>query len=136
MQHSYLAHIRRQALSMCVLASLNVHYTHLMFGSMPCEYVLPDHHLISLLLCPPEPKQYVSPQAARANSISESQNIGDKCHYQVADALHQPFKDGQFDLIWSMESGEHMPNKPQFIAELTRVCTPGGKILMVTWCHR
>jgi ubiquinone/menaquinone biosynthesis C-methylase UbiE len=31
--------------------------------------------------------------------------------FQVADALDQPFPDGQFDLVWSMESGEHMPNK-------------------------
>jgi tocopherol O-methyltransferase len=30
---------------------------------------------------------------------------------QVADALEQPFHDGQFDLVWSMESGEHMPDK-------------------------
>jgi len=26
-----------------------------------------------------------------------------------ADALNQPFSDGEFDLVWSMESGEHMP---------------------------
>ncbi|KAL3161706.1 hypothetical protein ABBQ38_008805 [Trebouxia sp. C0009 RCD-2024] len=75
-------------------------------------------------------------QAARANSISQSQGLGSKVNYQVADALHQPFRDGQFDLIWSMESGEHMPDKAQFIKELTRVCKPGGKILIVTWCHR
>lgn len=62
--------------------------------------------------------------------------MGSKVNYQVADALHQPFRDGQFDLIWSMESGEHMPDKAQFISELTRVCKPGGKILIVTWCHR
>lgn len=31
--------------------------------------------------------------------------------FQVADALEQPFPDGQFDLVWSMESGEHMPDK-------------------------
>lgn len=31
--------------------------------------------------------------------------------FQVADALDQPFPDGQFDLVWSMESGEHMPDK-------------------------
>jgi hypothetical protein len=30
---------------------------------------------------------------------------------QVADALDQPFKDSQFDLVWSLESGEHMPDK-------------------------
>jgi hypothetical protein len=30
---------------------------------------------------------------------------------QVADALDQPFPDNAFDLVWSMESGEHMPDK-------------------------
>lgn len=33
------------------------------------------------------------------------------CITQVADALAQPFADASFDLIWSMESGEHMPDK-------------------------
>jgi hypothetical protein len=32
---------------------------------------------------------------------------------QVANALKQPFEDGSFDLVWSMESGEHMPDKQQ-----------------------
>ena len=31
--------------------------------------------------------------------------------FQVADALNQPFPDDEFDLVWSMESGEHMPDK-------------------------
>ena len=31
--------------------------------------------------------------------------------FQVADALDQPFPDGQFDLVWSMDSGQHMPDK-------------------------
>lgn len=33
-------------------------------------------------------------------------------HAQVGDALAQPFPDASFDLVWSMESGEHMPDKP------------------------
>lgn len=35
-----------------------------------------------------------------------------------------------------MESGEHMPNKQNFVNELVRVTKPGGRILIVTWCHR
>ncbi len=57
-------------------------------------------------------------------------------HTQVADALQQPFDDNTFDLVWSLESGEHMPDKKQFVGELARVCAPGGRIIIVTWCHR
>lgn len=50
-------------------------------------------------------------QAARANAISQAQDLGEQLHFRVADALAQPFEDGAFDLVWSMESGEHMPDK-------------------------
>jgi len=59
-----------------------------------------------------------------------------RLNFRVADALAQPFPNDQFDLVWSMESGEHMPDKKKFIGELTRVCAPGGKIIIATWCHR
>ena len=47
-----------------------------------------------------------------------------------------PFEDGKFDFVYSMESGEHMPDKKKFVGELARVCAPKGRILIVTWCHR
>lgn len=75
-------------------------------------------------------------QAERANALAVAQGLADKVSFQVADALEQPFPDGQFDLVWSMESGEHMPNKPKFVGELARVAAPGGTIIIVTWCHR
>ncbi|KAF5450606.1 hypothetical protein F2P56_030940 [Juglans regia] len=76
-------------------------------------------------------------QAQRANSLAAAQGLADKqVSFQVADALDQPFPDGQFDLVWSMESGEHMPDKTKFVNELARVAAPGGTIIIVTWCHR
>lgn len=75
-------------------------------------------------------------QAERANALAAAQGLADKVSFRVADALEQPFPDGQFDLVWSMESGEHMPNKPKFVGELARVAAPGGTIIIVTWCHR
>jgi tocopherol O-methyltransferase len=75
-------------------------------------------------------------QAARGNELAKEQGLSDKASFQVADALDQPFDDNSFDLVWSLESGEHMPDKKKFVDELFRVATPGGRILVVTWCHR
>lgn len=75
-------------------------------------------------------------QASRAGELSRAAGLSDRCTFQVADALQQPFADNSFDLVWSLESGEHMPEKPKFVGELARVCAPGGRIIIVTWCHR
>ncbi|XWS58698.1 hypothetical protein CRYUN_Cryun08bG0056900 [Craigia yunnanensis] len=75
-------------------------------------------------------------QAGRANVLAKAEGLADNVYFQVADALKQPFPDEQFDLVWSMESGEHMPEKSEFVNELVRVAAPGGSIIIVTWCHR
>ncbi|KAI3816197.1 hypothetical protein L1987_15888 [Smallanthus sonchifolius] len=75
-------------------------------------------------------------QAERAQALAAAQGLADKVSFQVADALSQPFPDGKFDLVWSMESGEHMPDKLKFVSELARVAAPGATIIIVTWCHR
>lgn len=75
-------------------------------------------------------------QARRGNEISNTQGLGSEVELRVADALDQPFEDDTFDLVWSLESGEHMPNKKRFVDELVRVAAPGGRVIIVTWCHR
>mmetsp|Transcript_21133 Transcript_21133/g.29604 ORF Transcript_21133/g.29604 Transcript_21133/m.29604 type:complete len:320 (-) Transcript_21133:435-1394(-) len=75
-------------------------------------------------------------QASRGNELAKEQNIDKLASFQVADALDMPFEDNSFDLIWSLESGEHMPDKEKFVNELFRVAIPGARIIIVTWCHR
>jgi len=75
-------------------------------------------------------------QAARGNELAGEQGVGGLAKFRVADALDMPFEDGSFDLVWSLESGEHMPDKKRFVEELFRVAMPGGRIIIVTWCHR
>ncbi len=73
-------------------------------------------------------------QANRARE--RAQSTGVMAQFQVADALNLPFADRSFDLVWSLESGEHMPDKARFLQECYRVLKPGGTFVMATWCHR
>jgi tocopherol O-methyltransferase len=50
--------------------------------------------------------------------------------------LNLPFPAANFDLVWSLESGEHMPDKHQFLQEMHRVLKPQGIMILATWCHR
>lgn len=73
-------------------------------------------------------------QAERATERAKAAGI--TAQFEVADALQMPFEDASFDFVWSLESGEHMPDKVKFIQECFRVLKPGGRFVMATWCHR
>jgi tocopherol O-methyltransferase len=73
-------------------------------------------------------------QANRAEERALALQIN--AQFSVADALAMPFEDESFDLVWSLESGEHMPDKKQFMNECCRVLKPGGRFVMAVWCHR
>lgn len=75
-------------------------------------------------------------QANRAAERAQVAGLENRANFQVADALNLPFADNSFDLVWSLESGEHMPNKIRFLQECYRVLKPGGTLMMATWCHR
>jgi tocopherol O-methyltransferase len=75
-------------------------------------------------------------QANRARERARVAGLAAKADFQVANALEMPFADNSFDLVWSLESGEHMPDKVKFLQECYRVLKPGGKLIFVTWCHR
>lgn len=75
-------------------------------------------------------------QSARATQRAQEAGLATDVQFQVADAMDMPFADDSFDFVWSMESGEHMPDKEKFLQECYRVLKPGGTFLMATWCHR
>lgn len=82
---------------------------------------------------------FSSPSPSSPSSLSSQpspSSVFPSTQFQVADALNMPFPDQSFDLVWSLESGEHMPDKLKFLQECYRVLQPGGMLLLVTWCHR
>jgi tocopherol O-methyltransferase len=73
-------------------------------------------------------------QAERAGARAKSLGLEQQVRFQVANALEAPFEDNSFDLIWSLESGEHMADKKQCLKECYRLLKPGGTLLFATWC--
>ncbi|ELR98204.1 methyltransferase domain-containing protein [Gloeocapsa sp. PCC 73106] len=75
-------------------------------------------------------------QQQRGEQRAKAANLEQKITFQLADALELPFANDSFDLVWSLESGEHMADKNRFLQECYRVLQPGGNLILATWCHR
>lgn len=75
-------------------------------------------------------------QVSRAKTRAIDAGLAKKTHFFAADAMNPPFPNESFDLIWSLESGEHMPDKQRFLQTCFDLLQPGGIFLMATWCHR
>ncbi|KAJ8614258.1 hypothetical protein CTAYLR_001116 [Chrysophaeum taylorii] len=76
-----------------------------------------------------------SEQVGRATALAKAREIPN-AKFQVMDALRMDFPDNSFDVVWGCESGEHMPDKGEYVREMTRVLKPNGKLVVATWCQR
>ena len=76
----------------------------------------------------------ISPaQVQRATDLTPE---GLSCRFQVMDALDLQLEDQQFDGVWSVEAGPHMPDKQRFADELLRVLRPNGCLAVADWNRR
>lgn len=75
-------------------------------------------------------------QAQRARELNMEANLANDVDIQIRNAMETGFDADSFDLVWSMESGEHMDDKRLFISECARILRPGGVFLMLVWCIR
>jgi MPBQ/MSBQ methyltransferase len=74
-------------------------------------------------------------QISRASDLAISQSLNN-VQFECCDAMKMPFPDNSFDVVWSCESAEHMPDKAEFLRECIRVLKPGGRFVLATWCQR
>lgn len=56
--------------------------------------------------------------------------------FQVDNAMSLSFPDESFDVVWSIETGPHIPDKESFAKELLRVLKPGGRLVVADWNQR
>ncbi len=75
-------------------------------------------------------------QAQRAKDLSKAERLESFNTFETGDLLQFPFEKKAFDLIWSMESGEHIAQKDEMLQRFLKLLRPGGTLLMATWCIR
>ncbi|MBC7775997.1 MAG: class I SAM-dependent methyltransferase [Phycisphaerae bacterium] len=75
-------------------------------------------------------------QAEQARQYTVKASLENSVQFQVRDMMTLSASDGPFDLVWSMESAEHIRDKQQLFHVFYEVLTHGGHFLMATWCHR
>jgi tocopherol O-methyltransferase len=75
-------------------------------------------------------------QVRRAGEKAAEAGVADHTRFLLMDAMHTTYEPGSFDIVWSLESCELMPDKRAFLAECRRVLRPGGRLVVATWCVR
>lgn len=75
-------------------------------------------------------------QANRANELNKEKGLDGRVENEVRDALSTGFGNEEFEIIWSMESGEHIQNKRLLMQECARMLKTDGRLLMLAWCRR
>ena len=75
-------------------------------------------------------------QARRATELNREFGLHGCVRNEVVNVFDNDFADGEFDVVWSLESAEHMASKFGFLQECVRVLKPGGRMMMLAWCLR
>ena len=57
----------------------------------------------------------------------------DNPKYMLGDFLVSSVPTGEFDVAISIESSEHMPDKPEFFRKMSRILRPGGRLGVYAW---
>jgi MPBQ/MSBQ methyltransferase len=76
----------------------------------------------------------ISPEQVRRAQELTPEELDAK--FLVNDAMSLSFPDASFDVVWSIETGPHIPDKKAFANELLRVLKPGGILVVADWNQR
>jgi tocopherol O-methyltransferase len=72
-------------------------------------------------------------QVARARRFAARRKLADRVAFERADYTCTPFPPASFDVVWSIESLCHAPDKAAFYREAARLLRPGGRLVVAEY---
>lgn len=88
-------------------------------GLVACALAKVAHHVTGIDLTPA--------MIDRARALANERQLGNVT-FQVGDVLPLPYPDAVFSLVVSRFAFHHFPNPAAVLAEMRRVCRPGGRV--------
>ena len=76
----------------------------------------------------------ISPEQVRRAKELTPEDVN--ANFLVGDAMSLSFPDESFDVVWSIETNPHIPDKDSYARELLRVLKPGGILVVADWNQR
>ena len=72
-------------------------------------------------------------QAKIARENAQKAGLANQITVVHQDAESYDFPAASFDLVWTMESSEHLQDKPKYFRNVAKTLRPGGKLLLAAW---
>lgn len=91
-------------------------------GVLACAFAQVARHVTGIDLTPA--------MIERARALQQSQRLANLT-WQIANVLPLPFADSSFSLVFTRYSFHHFLDPKAVLAEMVRVCSPGGRVVVV-----
>jgi ubiquinone/menaquinone biosynthesis C-methylase UbiE len=90
----------------------------------------PSRHLASTIGCHVTGIDLTDEYCQVASMLALATGLSNLVSYQQGDALHAPFPDGTFDVVWTQHASMNIEDKPGLYREIFRLLKPGGRLAL------
>jgi SAM-dependent methyltransferase len=88
----------------------------------------PSRHLASTIGCRVTGLDLTDEYCQVATMLALATGLSHLVDYRQGDALHAPFEDATFDVVWTQHAAMNIEDKPALYREIFRLLKPGGRL--------